>query len=166
MYAVLCPVIAHELEHLEYLTEMQVLLVCDDIKGFAEIIGIVAIFCRSKVACRIDGASVAALYDAGRHIVLGEIDDSHAVIYLGNALILKLFDNSRHLILIEGFTVVAVKGYAEKVICPRNILEGQLFEPFKKLPLLGTMQLDAVERLPCRIVEARILIRFLMEFDI
>ena len=166
MNAILCPIVAHKLKHLENLAKMQALLIGNNVQGLIEIVSILAIFRSGNVAGCINGASVALKDYAGRHIIFGEIDNGHAVVDFCKPLILKLLHNGRHFVLVEGFAVIAVERYSQKVVDPRNILERQRFEPLEKLPFMRFVQLDAAECGTCFILKRGVFFGLLMEFDI
>lgn len=50
MNAILCPIVAHKLKHLENLAEMQALLIGNNVQGLIEIVSVLAIFRSGNVA--------------------------------------------------------------------------------------------------------------------
>ena len=58
VHAVLCPIVAHELEHLEKLTEVQILLISHDVQVLVKVVVLFAVDGGSKVARSVQRRAV------------------------------------------------------------------------------------------------------------
>ena len=72
---ILCPIISHELYHLEKLLEVEVLLICHHVDVLVEIVGLLSVECTGEVSRGIKGSAVRLQYQAGRHSVIFKIHD-------------------------------------------------------------------------------------------
>ena len=113
VYEVLCPLPAHQFQHLEELAEMQVLLRGDHVEAFVEMISAGAVVRRGEIARGVQRRTVAARDEAGRHAVVVQAHDERAVADLGQSLGLELLHDGRHLVVVERLAVVAVERDAQ-----------------------------------------------------
>ena len=101
MYAVLRPVVTHQLQDLEPLLEVQVLLAGHDIDALIEVVGLLAVQDRRQVAGDVQGRTVALRDECRGHAVGLQVDDLRPLGLLQQSLFLQFFDNSRHLVGVE-----------------------------------------------------------------
>ena len=160
MNAILCPIVAHKLKHLENLAEMQALLISNNIQGLIEIVSVLAIFRSGNVAGCINGASVALKDYAGRHIIFGEIDNGHAVVDFCKPLILKLLHNIECNKFADGIAVFDFFSVAPFVVCNDHFseLRSPITEVIDADGLVAQMVKDTPERISenrcCDMVDA------------
>ncbi len=165
---VLRPLIAHQLEHLLELREVQALLCGRDVDRLVEVIRLLAVDRRSDIARVIDGGAVAFNEDAGRHVPLGQVDDLRAVVQFEKAERTDLLDRLFHeaALHIEGLARVGVEVDAELTVGLRVLREGDVAEPFPEREVLGIALLELVEFSPRQVLERRILFRLFMELHV
>ena len=121
MLAVLHPIIAHELQHLEKLLKVQVLLVGHNVQRLYEVIGILSVYGCRKIPGGVKGCAVGAEYDAGGHIVCRQIHKGRPLVHCEQSLFPQLVYDCTHLVLIEAFACVAV---ARFTIAPIMAMSG------------------------------------------
>ncbi len=128
---ILRPLVAHKLQNLEKLFEMQILLIRDDVKTLVEVVSILAVIRRRQVAGSIKRSAVRAQYQARRHSVCFQIDDLRAFAFLQKIFCAELVDNGLHFIDKEPFARVAVESYAQLFVDTLNVFQSEGFEPFE-----------------------------------
>ena len=133
MDEILCPLLAHEFEHLKNLPEVQVLLICHHIETLIKIIGVFAVDGGSYVARGVERSAVRAQNKAGRHAVLLKVDNLRTVALLEQTLLPELVDDGLHFIGIKPFAGVAVEVHVNALIYLFYILQCELLEPIKQL---------------------------------
>lgn len=81
-------------------------------------------------------------------------------------LILKLLHNGGHFVLVEGFAVIAVECYAQKVVDRATSLSVSALNHWKSSHSCRFVQLDAAKCGTCFILKRGVFFGLLMEFDI
>ena len=166
MLAVLNPIIAHELQHLEKLLKVQVLLVGHDVEGLYKVVGLFAVYGRRKVPCGVKGCAVGAEYYAGGHIVCGKVNQGRALVNGEQPLFPQLVYDCAHLVLIEAFARVAVEAYPQPVVYLAHLLEGKVLELLPEGNGLLVAAFDLFEPGPGLVVHLGVLFRLLVEADV
>ena len=164
--AVLYPIIAHELQHLEELLKVQVLLVGHNVEGLYEVVGLFAVYCRRKITGGVKGCAVGAEYYAGGHIVCRQIHKGRPLVHREQTLFPQLVYDRAHLVLIEAFARIAVEAYPQPVVYLAHLLEGKVLELLPKgngfiVPVLYLLEPGAG-----LVVHLGVLFRLVMEADI
>ena len=162
----LVPVVAHELDDLEQLLEVQVLLIGDDVEALVEVILVVAVERGGEVAGDVERRAVAAQHDRRRHAVVIQHDDLRTLRFGEQALLAQLIDDGLHLVVVEALSRVGIERHAQQVIDALGILERDLLEPGEDLHGLGVAVLDPLEPGAALVLERRVLLRLLMEADV
>ena len=161
--AVLVPVVAHQLQHLEQLPEVQVLLIRDHVERLVEVIGVLAVLRRGEVARDVQRRAVGAQDQRRRHPIGLEVDDLRALILLEQPLRLQLVDDRLHLVVVEALAGVGIERHAQHVVDALGVLERDRLEPVEDLQRLGIAVLDALEPRAPLVVEGGIGLGLLVE---
>ena len=164
--AVLNPIIAHQLQHLEKLLKVQVLLVGHNVEGLYEVVGLFAVYGRRKVACGVKRRPVGAEYYAGGHIVCGKVNQCRALVHREQPLFPQLVYDCAHLVLIEALARVAVEVYPQPVVYLAHLLEGKVLELLPEGNGLLVAAFDLFEPGPGLVVHLGVLFRLLVEADV
>ena len=164
--AVLYPIIAHELQHLEKLLKVQVLLVGHNVEGLYEVVGLFAVYGRRKVTGGVERRPVGAEYYAGGHIVCGKVNQCRALVNGEQTLFPQLVYDCAHLVLIEAFARVAVEAYPQPVVYLADLLEGKVLELLPEGNGLLVAAFDLLEPGPGLVVHLGVGLRLLVEADI
>ena len=129
MFHVLIPGIAHLLDDLEQLPEVQILLVGHDVQALVEVIGFLAVERGREVARGVERGAVLFEDEAGRHVAFGQVHDLGALAFHEQAFFAQLLNDGLHLVLIEALARVGVKRYAQQVVYALGVAQGDLLEP-------------------------------------
>ena len=168
VHQVLSPFVAHLFHHLEPLAEVQILLVGHDVEALVKVIFVLAPQGRGDVARGVESRAVLFENQAGRHagFFLVQIHDGGSVADGKQVFGLELFDDAAHLVVEEGFAVVAVKGHAQEIVHPLRILERKLLEPVEQIQRFLVAVLDGLEPAAALVLQRGVMLGFLMEAHI
>lgn len=127
--ALVDPIVAHQLEQLEHLTEVQILLSSDDVEHLVEVVLVLtsgssytnmllnafgnvlqADLRTTKVTSDVESSSVLLLNDSGGELEFGQIDDEATLLTLSQErLLLQRVEGLDASFSLEGLTAVDVK---------------------------------------------------------
>ena len=122
MLAVLGPVVAHQLQHLEQLLEVQVLLVGHHVQALGEIVGIMAVLYRRQVAGHVQSSAVRAQEHRRRHTVLVQLYDLSALILDQQPFFLEFVKHGLHLVDVEALTRIGIELHAQHIVHALGVL--------------------------------------------
>ena len=162
----LVPVVPHQLDDLEELLEVQVLLIGHHVQALVEVIGVVAVERRRKVAGDVERRAVAAQDQRRGHAVGLQIDDLRPLRLNQQPLLAQLLDNRRHLVVVEALARVGIKRHAQQVVHALGVLERDLLEPREDLHGFLVAVLDLLEPRATLVLQLRVLLRLVVEADV
>ena len=139
------PRIAHELDYLEPLAEVQVLLVGDDVEAAGKVVRVLAVERGGDVARGVERGAVAAQDDAGRHLVGGQVDDLRALVELEQPLLAQLVHDAAHLVVVKALAGIAVETDVHEREHLLHLGERDLLEPVEQRGGLRVAVLDLFE---------------------
>ena len=151
--AVLIPVVAHQLQHLEQLAEVQILLVGHHVEGLVEVVGVLAVLGGGEVAGDVERRAVGAQDQRRGHAVGLEVHDLCALILLQQVLFTQLVDDGLHLVVVEGLAGVGVELHAQQVVHALRVLQCHGLEPVEDLEGFRVAVLDLLEPGAALVVE-------------
>ena len=166
MHAVLRPFVSHLFQHTENLAEVQILLIRHDVQALIEMISIMAIDGRRKIAGGIERRAVGAEDDAGGHIVLAQINDRCTLGDGQQVLFLQFVDNTIHLVVIERLARIGVERDAQQLIDALGIAQSQRLEPIEDAQGFLVAILNLLEPRTALIVQRGIFLGLLVELDV
>ena len=162
----LVPLVAHQIQDLEELLEVQVLLIGDDVKTLVKVIFVVAIERSGQIAGDVKRRAVAAQHQRRGHVVIVEIDHLRALAFHQQALFLELGHDRIHLVVVESLAVVAVELDAQQIVHALGILKSHGLEPGEDLEGFLVAVLNLLEPGAAQIVQSRILLRLGVELHV
>ena len=157
-------VVAHKLNDLEPLLEMQALLISRDVNALVEMIRPVSVNGGGYVTRRIKGRAVRFENEAGRHVVFGEVDDRRSVVYFQKSLFSEKINLLLHFVRIERFAGVAVEINSEAFVRLVTFVKRNFDKPFPELRVFGVTLLQLCKLSAGAIVERGVFFGFLVEF--
>ena len=159
-------IVAHKLNDLEPLLEMQTLLICRNVNTLCEVIRSVAINGCGDITCGIKRRTVRFKNKARRHIVFRKIDDRRTVVYFKQTLFAEKIYLLLHFIGIERFSRIAVKIYTESFIRLVAFVKRYFYKPFPQFRVFGIALFKLCKLGACTVIQSGILFGFLVESDI
>ena len=115
---------------------MERLLCCGNVDCLIELILVLTVNSRRNVTGGIKGGAVALQNEANGHIPLVEIYDGCAVVDLKKSHIAELLYLGRHLIGVEGLTLVGIKFNVKKLVGLLILLKADVNKPTPKGKIL------------------------------
>ncbi len=166
LHLILCPRVAHQLQHLEHLLEVQVLLVGHHIQCLVKVVVVLAPQGGGQVPGGIQRGAVGLHDQAGGHPVFLQVHHQGALGLAQEVFLPEFVDHPAHLVVEEGLAVVGIKGDAQDVIHPAGILQGQVLEALESLQCLRISFLDFPEPSAPFVLKGGVLLRLLVKPDI
>ena len=163
---VLRPFVAHELEDLLELLEVQVLLRSDHVDVLIEVVSVFSVFCTSQVSGDVQGGTVRFEDRCRRQAVRLQIDDHRALGFYQQVLLFQGLHDSRHLVGVERLARIGIIGDPQHIVNAGEFLEGFIAEPLPELGLFRFAVFQLGEGRSCFIVQRRIFFGLCMELGI
>ena len=135
----------HKFKHLKQLLKVQILLICNDVEAFVEVVGFLAIIRRGNVASGVQSRAVRFDQKTRRHAVFVEIDNLCAVAFHKQLFLTKYVKARFHFVVVETLACITVKLDSESVVNLADRFHRDRFEHVKVCDCFFVAVLNTLE---------------------
>ncbi len=154
----------HQLDDLEELLEVQVLLIGHHVQALVEVIGVVAVERRRKVAGDVERRAVAAQDQRRGHAVGLQIDDLRPWDSISSPFS-RSSSTTGAILSLEALARVGIKRHAQQVVHALRV-QRDLLEPGEDLHGFLVAVLDLLEPRAALVLQLWVLLRLVVEADV